>query len=57
MFGSKGNPFLLAVLAAGPWAFGAADVCSSTVPHSQPPMLHLGTEHYTEKNNYLCYDT
>lgn len=57
MLGTKCNPFLLVVLAVEPWALRAVDMCIfSTVPHSQPQMFHLGTEHYTEKNNYLCYD-
>lgn len=53
MFGTKRNLFLLAVLAAKPWALRAVDVCVfSAVPHFQPHM----TENYTEKSNYLCYD-
>lgn len=53
MLGTKCNLSLLAVLAVEP--LRALDVCVLALCHTPSPK-HLGTEHYTEKNNYLCYN-
>lgn len=54
MFGTKGNPFLLAVLAVEPWAFGAVDVCVLAQCHTPSPRCCIWGQNTIQKRIIIC---